>query len=33
MNDYEEKYLDLLHGILEEGVYSKNRTGINTYKY
>jgi len=33
MNDYEEKYLDLLRGILEEGVYSKNRTGINTYKY
>jgi len=33
MNDYEEKYLDLLLGILEEGVYSKNRTVINTYKY
>ncbi len=33
MNDYEEKYLDLLRGLLEEGVYSKNRTGINTYKY
>jgi len=33
MNNYEKKYLNLLEGILEQGVYSKNRTEINTYKY
>ena len=32
MNGYEKKYLSLLDGILEQGVYSKNRTGVNTYK-
>lgn len=32
MNDYEEKYINLLSEIYNEGTYSKNRTGINTYK-
>lgn len=32
MNNYEKQYLNILSNILEKGVYSKNRTGINTYK-
>lgn len=32
MSNYEQQYLDLLREIKEKGVYSKNRTGINTYK-
>lgn len=32
MSNYEQQYLDLLRKIKEKGVYSKNRTGINTYK-
>jgi len=32
MNDYEEQYINLLSEIYNEGTYSKNRTGINTYK-
>lgn len=32
MNSYEEQYLRLLSNIKMNGVLSKNRTGINTYK-
>ena len=32
MNDYEEQYINLLSEIYNEGTYSKNRTGVNTYK-
>jgi thymidylate synthase len=32
MNDFEHQYLNLLRKVKEQGVYSKNRTGINTYK-
>ncbi len=32
MNDFEHQYLNLLRKVKEKGVYSKNRTGINTYK-
>lgn len=32
MNNYEQQYLALLKRVKETGVYSKNRTGINTYK-
>ena len=32
MNSYEEQYLNLLSHIYNEGTYSKNRTGVNTYK-
>jgi thymidylate synthase len=32
MNDYEEQYINLLSQIYNEGTYSKNRTGVNTYK-
>src|SRR5574343_1234403 len=30
--NYEQQYLALLKRVKETGVYSKNRTGINTYK-
>ncbi len=32
MNSYEEQYINLLSEIYNEGTYSKNRTGVNTYK-
>ena len=32
MNNYEEQYINLLSEIYNEGTYSKNRTGVNTYK-
>jgi thymidylate synthase len=32
MTTYENQYLDLLRHVLENGKYSTNRTGINTYR-
>ena len=32
MSKWDKQYLDLCKDILENGYYSKNRTGINTYK-
>ena len=32
MRNYEEQYLSLLSDVYHLGVYSKNRTGVNTYK-
>ena len=29
---YEQQYLQLLEHIVANGTYSKNRTGVNTYK-
>lgn len=32
MNKFEQQYINLLSYIYNEGTYSKNRTGVNTYK-
>ncbi len=32
MSIYDEKYLDIVEEILNEGYFSENRTGVNTYK-